>query len=66
MESLGEEWLVLKDNAGAHDPQGPQGLRKLPEKKRVPINCLQHKEEEVESLNSMHQMPQGAVWKMLP
>jgi hypothetical protein len=23
VESLGEEWLVLKDNAGIDDPQGP-------------------------------------------
>jgi hypothetical protein len=30
---LGEEWLALKDNAGADDPQGSRGLRKLPEKK---------------------------------
>jgi hypothetical protein len=22
-ESLGEQWLVLQDNAGADDPQGP-------------------------------------------
>jgi hypothetical protein len=33
IESLGEEWLALKDNAGADDPWGPLGLRKLPEKK---------------------------------
>ncbi|PNF38708.1 hypothetical protein B7P43_G17130 [Cryptotermes secundus] len=33
IENLGEEWLALKDNAGAEDPWRPQGLRKLPEKK---------------------------------
>jgi hypothetical protein len=33
IKSLGEEWLVLKDNAGADNPRGPRGLRKLPEKK---------------------------------
>jgi hypothetical protein len=32
--SLGEEWLVLKDNAGTDDPWGPPGLTKLPEKKQ--------------------------------
>jgi hypothetical protein len=44
IESLGEEWLVLKGSTGADDPQGPQGLRKLPEKK-VPRHCLQQKGE---------------------
>jgi hypothetical protein len=33
IETLGEGWLVLKNNTEADDPQGPQGLRKLPEKK---------------------------------
>jgi hypothetical protein len=33
IESLWEEWLALKENAGADDPLGPRGLRKLPEKK---------------------------------
>jgi hypothetical protein len=33
IKSLGEEWLALKENAGAHDTQGPRGLRKLPDKK---------------------------------
>jgi hypothetical protein len=31
-ESLGDKWLGLKENAGADDPQGSQGLEKLPEK----------------------------------
>jgi hypothetical protein len=31
-ESLGEEWLVLKDNAGTDYPWGLWGLTKLPEK----------------------------------
>jgi hypothetical protein len=33
IKSLGEEWLALKDNAGADDPQETQELRKLPAKK---------------------------------
>jgi hypothetical protein len=33
IESLGEERLALKDNAGAVDPRGPRELTKLPEKK---------------------------------
>jgi hypothetical protein len=33
IESLGEEWLALKVNAGADDPWGSRELRKLPEKK---------------------------------
>jgi hypothetical protein len=33
IESMGEEWLTLKGNAGADDPRGPLGLRQLPEKK---------------------------------
>jgi hypothetical protein len=32
IESLGEEWLVLKDSAGTDNPWGQRGLRKLPEK----------------------------------
>jgi hypothetical protein len=35
IESMGEEWLALKGNAGADDPGGPQGLRKLPEKESL-------------------------------
>jgi heterodisulfide reductase subunit B len=37
IKSLGEEWLVLKDNAGADDPRRPQVLRKLPEEKESQI-----------------------------
>jgi hypothetical protein len=33
IEILGEKWLALKENAGAHDTWGPQGLKKLPGKK---------------------------------
>jgi hypothetical protein len=32
INSLGEECLALKNNAGADDPQGSQGLGTLPEK----------------------------------
>jgi hypothetical protein len=63
-ERLGKEWLALKENAGADDSQGPQGLRKLPEKK-VSNHYLQHEGEEAESQNSMHQMQQGAACRML-
>jgi hypothetical protein len=59
-ERLGKEWLALKETAGADYSQGPQELRKLPEKK-VSKHCLQHKGEEAESHNSMHQMQQGAA-----
>jgi hypothetical protein len=41
IESLGEEWLTLKDNTGADDTRGSLSLRKLLEKKRVPLHCLQ-------------------------
>jgi hypothetical protein len=33
IESLGEEWLVLEDDARADNPQTPRGIRKFPEKK---------------------------------
>jgi hypothetical protein len=38
IKSLGEEWLVLKDNAGVDDPRRPRGLRKLPERKKY--HCI--------------------------
>jgi hypothetical protein len=38
IESLGEEWLTVKDDTGADDPRGPQGLKKFPEKKKS--QCL--------------------------
>jgi hypothetical protein len=55
----------MKNNSGADNSQGPRELRKLPEKK-VPMHCLQHRGEEAGSQNSMHQMQQGAAWRMLP
>jgi hypothetical protein len=44
IESLGEEWLALKDNTCADDPQRPRGLRNLPEKKESQCNVCSTKE----------------------
>jgi hypothetical protein len=63
IESLREEWLVLKDNAGSNDHQRPRGLRKLPEKKES--HCTDCSTKEMKSQKSMHQMQPGAVGGML-
>jgi hypothetical protein len=44
IESLGEEWLLLKDNAGSDDPRRPQRLEKLSEKKESQCNFCSSKE----------------------
>jgi hypothetical protein len=44
IESLGEEWLLLKDSVGAYNPRGPGGLRKLPEKEEYHCTVCSTKE----------------------
>jgi hypothetical protein len=58
-------WLALKDNAGADDPRGPQGLRPPPEKKESQCTVCSQREKVV-SQNSMHEMQQGSAWRKLP
>jgi hypothetical protein len=65
IESLGEEWLMLKDKLeqmilGDHEDSENFLKRKSP-------NALSAEQrEEEESQNSMKQMEPGSPWRMLP